>query len=154
MKSRLYYILSVVVIVLCLTSCKDNYYIESKLHGLWQMVSIESLTTNEVIEARGEFYYAFQRSVVALCYKELNVPETIERYIAHFDLFETDSVGMGDFRKNTSGEGDKNNLETKVPLEYLHKFGLYQDYTIFHMQQSKQRLILSSDSVRILLRKY
>lgn len=154
MKSQLYHILNVITIVLCLTSCKDNYYIENNLHGLWQIISVEKLATNEVIEAQGELYYAFQRNMVALCHKQINVPEVIERYIAHFDLFETDSVGMGDFRFSTSGEGDKNNQETKVPLDYLHRFGLYQDYTIFHMQQLKGKMILTSDSACIVLRMY
>ena len=96
----------------------------------------------------------FQRTMVLLYYKRPNTSEDMARYIAHFDLSESDSIGMGDFRIYTTGEGNLINRETKVPLGSLKKFGIYQEYTTFHLQQSKQRMTLTSDKARIELRKY
>ena len=92
--------------------------------------------------------------MVLLYYKRPNTTENMARYIAHFDLSESDSIGMGDFRYYTTGEGNLINRETKVPLWSLKKFGIYQEYTTFHLQQSKQRMTLTSDKARIELRKY
>ena len=146
--------LTILLSTLCLASCRDNYYVENELHGVWQVTSIEDLTTEEVTEAQGELYYMFQRTMVALYYKLPNTTENMARYIAHFDLSESDSIGMGDFRYYTTGEGNLINRETKVPLGSLKKFGIYQEYTTFHLQQSKQRMTLTSDKARIELRKY
>lgn len=148
------YMLCILTAMLCITSCKNNYYIENDLHGIWQVTSIEKKMTNEIIEPQGTLYYLFQRSMVSLCYNYLDIPEKLTNYIAHFDLIGADSIGMGDFRFSTSGEGDKNEKEKEVPLDNLKKFGIYQDYTVFHMQQSRQKMIFTSDSVYVVLRKY
>ena len=148
------YILGVLLAILSFISCKDNYYIENDLHGMWQVTSIYDFSTDETINPKGTLYYLFQRSMVSLCYNHLDIPERIDEFIAHFDLMGSDSIGMGDFRYSTSGEGDKVNKETKVPISSLIRFGIYQDYTIFHMQQSKKKMVLTSDSACIVLRKY
>jgi hypothetical protein len=140
--------------VLCFASCEDCYYVENDLHGLWQVTSVERFSTGEITEAQGELYYSFQRTMVMLSDVDLDVPNKLKRYIAHFDLLASDSIGMGDFRKRTTGEGNFVNQEEEIPLDSLHKFGFYQDYTTFHMERSKQKLVLTSDSACIVLRKY
>ena len=150
----LQHILTILLATLCLSSCRDNYYIENELHGVWQVTSVEDLATEEVTEAQGELYYMFQRTMVLLYYKRPNTSEDMARYIAHFDLSNSNSISMGDFRIYTTGEGNLINGETKVPQGNLKKFGIYQDYTTFHLQQSKQKMTLTSDKARIELRKY
>lgn len=154
MRKQIFYVLGLFALMLGSVSCEDCYYIENDLHGIWQVVSVERKSTGKVTEAKGKLYYMFQRSMVQLCKKPLNVPESMIRYIARFDLMEPDSVGMGDFRLYTTGEGNFVNDEEIIPIENLYEFGIFQDYTMFHMQQSKQNLILESDSVCVLLRKY
>lgn len=148
------HILIVLILVSCSTSCRDCYYIENELHGIWQVASVEKKSTGEVTEPGGRLYYMFQRTMAKLCYNHLEIPEYTTNYIAHIDFIGTDSIGMGDFRFSTTGEGDYVNKENRIPLQDLHKFGLYEDYTIFHIEQSKSKLIFTSDSARIVLRKY
>ena len=140
--------------MLCLTSCKDSYYIENDLHGIWQVISIDRFSTDEIIEPQGALYYLFQRTMVSLCYNDIAIPERVSNVIAHFDMIAPDSIGMGGFRVCTTGEGDYINLEVKVSVSSLNKFGIYQNYTKFHLQQSRQKLIFTSDSARVVLRKY
>lgn len=154
MKTLLRQILSILAILLIFNSCGESYYIENNLHGMWQVVLIEKKSTSKVSEAKGELYYMFQRSMVQLCYKDHNVPEAMTRYIAHFDIIASDSIKMGGFRIHSTGEGEQMNKEKEVAVESLRKFGLYQDYTTFYMEQSKQKLILTSDSALIELRRY
>ena len=140
--------------MLCFASCEDCYYVENDLHGIWQVTSVERFSTGEVTEPQGQLYYSFQRTMVMLSDVDLEVPNKLKRYIAHFDLMDSDSIVMGDFRNRTTGEGGFVNQETKISLELLQKFGLYQDYTTFHMERTKQNMILTSDSAQIVLRKY
>jgi hypothetical protein len=116
--------------------------------------SIERFSTGEKTEPQGTLYYLFQRSMVSLCYNYLNIPEKLTNFIAHFEQIAPDSIGMGNFRKSTSGEGDKVNREDVVPVSSLNKFGIYQDYEIFHVELSKEKLVFTSDSVRIVFRMY
>ena len=153
MKRYLYMVVGVLTTLLCATSCEDNYYIENDLHGVWQVTSIENLSTNEITEIPGDLYYMFQRTMVMLC-QNYETPESMSRVIAHFDFIEPDSIGMGGFRVYTTGEGANIHKENKVTIKSLNKFGIYQDYTTFHLVQSKQRMTLTSDSARIELRKY
>ena len=148
---RKFYIFSSLFFMQFLTSCMDCYYIENDLHGIWQVVSIEKCATGEKTEAKGLLYYSFQRSMVMLSQKASNIPR---RYIAHFDLVDSDSIAMGDFRIRTTGEGNYVNDETKVPIDSLLKFGFYQEYTTFHLERSTQKMVFTSDSARIVLRKY
>lgn len=149
---RLIYLLSILLLALNITSCKDNYFIENDLHGVWQVTSVERLSTGEVTKSAGDLYYMFQRSMVSLGYNDY-FPESMSSYIAHFDLL-GDSIGMGIFRIYSTGEGNNIGREVEVPLSSLHKFGIYEDYTMFHLQQSRQEMELVSDSARIVLRKY
>lgn len=154
MSKRTYHILIASIAMWCIASCKYCYYIENELHGIWQVLSVEKLSTSEVAEAEGRLYYMFQRSMVKLCYNHLEVPEHITNYIAHFDFIGTDSISMGEFRESTTGEGNYVNKENRVPIERLSIFGLYEDITEFQMERLKNMLILTSDSARIVLRKY
>ena len=151
---RRIYTLSLLVVVLCITSCGKHYYIENDLHGMWQVASVENILTDEVFDAKGELYYMFQRSMVFLYYNPQNTNSVNERYISQISIVGEDSIGMGDFRVYTTGEGDFVNQEVKVSLDRLRKFGLFNDYTTFYMEQSKQKLILTSDSAQIVLRRY
>ena len=154
MRRRILYVLSLLAIMLNSISCGDSYYIETELHGMWQVAEVENYSTGEVVKNSGELYYMFQRTLVCLYYKRQSAGKDEARYIAHFDLMKSDSIGMGGFRYYTTGEGDNVNKETLIPLNRLHKFGIYQDYTVFHMQRSKHELVLTSDSARVVLREY
>lgn len=151
---RALYLLSLLVAMFCLGSCKDNYYIENELHGMWQVTSIERFSTGEVTDPQGRIYYSFQRTMVMLGHKSSDIPESISNCIAHFDIITPDSIAMGDFRVSTTGEGDNVNKEHKISLSYLNKFGLYTEHTKFHMQRVKRMLSLTSDSAHIVLRRY
>ena len=151
---RLVYLLGILVFTMNVASCGDCYYIENDLHGMWQVTSIERLSTGEISEPQGRLYYSFQRTMVMLGYKHIGIPEIMTNVIGHFELIATDSIGMGNFRVSTTGEGDYVDKEHKIPVESLHKFGIYQDYTTFYMEQSKSKLIFTSDSARIVLRRY
>ena len=154
MRKRILCVLSLLVIILCSISCRDSYYIETDLHGMWQVAEVENYSTGEVVKNSGELYYMFQRTLVCLYYKRQSAGKDEARYIAHFDLMKSDSIGMGGFRYYTTGEGDNVNKETLIPLNRLHKFGIFQDYTVFHMQRLEHKLVLTSDSARIVLREY
>lgn len=150
---RRIYVLTLLMSLLCFSACRENYYIEHELHGMWQVTFVERLSTGKVSEPQGALYYMFQRGMVALCVKHQGSSGGMTRYIAHFDLLK-DSIGMGDFRYYTTGEGGFVNDEKKVPIDRLERFGIYQDYTVFHMKQSKQKLILTSDSSRVVFCRY
>ena len=147
-------ILNILSISLCVVSCEGNYYIENDLHGMWQVMSVERHSTDEVIKSHGDLYYMFQRSMVFLYYKPPQTHIDKARYIAHFDIVSPDSIGMGDFRYYTTGEGDFVNDEDKIPLNNLYKFGIFQNYTMFQMRHSRQELVLNSDSACVIMRKY
>ena len=147
MKSK--HILPLLVSLLCFSACRDSYYIEHDLHGMWQVTSIEKLDSNQVVEKYdGQLYYLFQRTMVMLGYQHSDESWIVNRYIAHLDFVAPDSVGMGDFR------GADGKYEEKISLRNLHKFGIYQDYTTFCVEKRKRSLILTSDNVCIKLRKY
>ncbi len=145
---RVIYILGLFFIMSYITSCGDSYYVENELHGMWQVTSIERKSNEEVKDAQGQLYYLFQRSVVMLGHKLPSELGIADYNIAHVDCIGKDSIAMGPFRKAYAIP------ETKVLVDSLLKFGLYQDYTIFHLMQTRQKLILTSDSARIELRKY
>ena len=142
------YLIGVLTIALGLFSCQRFYYIEHDLHGIWQVTSITDKCTGEVRNPQGQLYYSFQRSMVKLGYKQLDIPEEMSYYLSNFDFVTSDSIGMGEFVFGSIKE------EEKVPIENLHKFGIYQDYTIFGVKHDKDKLELSSDKSLIMLRKY
>ncbi len=145
-------IFGILIGVLHFASCMDYYYVENDLHGVWQVASVENLVTGEKSLGHGKLYYMFQRTMVSLGYND-PLPESMPSYISHFNLV-GDSIGMGIFRIYSTGEGNNIDREVKVPLSSLHKFGVHEDFTMFYMEQSKHKLILTSDSARVILRKY
>lgn len=134
---------------LMFASC-ESYLINGDLDGFWQVQTIERLETGEIVQCNNEFFYAFQRHLVQLTqYPSTHVMGQMStRYHASFD-WRGDSISMGDFRAY-----DLDGSKQKAPLYELKKFGLYQEFTTFHIALSKKSLTLTSDSTRICLRKY
>lgn len=132
-----------------IVSC-ESYLINGDLDGFWQVQAIEKLETGEITSCNNEVFYAFQRHLVQLTQvNESHVMGQMEaRYHANFDWI-NDSISMGDFR-----EYDLYGSKKEVPLSELKRFGFFQSHTTFHMQLSKKQLILTSDSARIIMRKY
>ena len=133
--------------VLALHSC-ESYLINGELDGFWQVQTVEHLPTGKVTECNNRFYYAFQRCIVQLTkHSSYGMGDLEAQYHAGFTCSH-DSIGMGDFRIY-----DLLGCKNKAPISELKNFGIYQDYTTFHMQLSKAQLILTSDSARIVLSK-
>ena len=145
---RTWHLIGILTVILGLAACQKSYYIEHELHGIWQVTSITNKSTGETSNPQGQLYYLFQRSMVKLGYKHLNIPEAMEYYLSNFEFITSDSIGMGGFVFGSIKE------EEKVPVENLHKFGIYQDYTIFGVKHNKDELELSSEKSLIVLRKY
>ncbi len=144
------YILTVSFALILLFSSCESYLINGDLDGFWQVQEIEQLETGDIVQCNNEFFYAFQRHIVQLTkYPPTHVMGQMgTRYHACFD-WQGDSISMGDFR-----EYDLDGSKKKAPLSELKRFGLYQEYTTFHIILSKETLTLTSDSTRISLRKY
>ena len=85
MKKQLY-ILLLFVFMLCFAACKDCYFVENDLHGLWQVTSITPKSSGDVIDPQGTLYYSFQRSMVKLGYKNPDIPESMVYYVSCFDF--------------------------------------------------------------------
>lgn len=136
------------IVVFAISSC-DSYLINGDLDGFWQVQTIEHLSSGNKTEGNNNFFYAFQRHIVQLTKHSSYGMEGMEaQYHAGFE-WEQDSITMGDFRIY-----DLFGCKTKAPMSELKKFGLYEEYTAFHIELSKQKLILTSDSACIVLRKY
>lgn len=139
-----------VISLICYSSCKENSYIENEMHGLWQVSTIEEFVTGEIIQGEGNLYFSFQRNMMILGYRNESKPigtGLSGQYICEFDLM-GDSIRMGDFR-------NRGNLESKVPLKNLHRFGIYDEYTTFAIERpNRSLLVLKSDKAHITMRKY
>ena len=150
MQRKIQVILFIVILLLGNISCQKSSYIENEMHGIWQVNSIKELTTNNTTQAKGDLYFSFQRNMVILGCRTESKPLGLaiaEQYVSEFDLT-SDSIRMGDFRIYME-------YENKAPLQHLHKFGIYDEYTTFHMERpTKNSLILSSRKARITMRKY
>lgn len=142
------YLLGILTFTLGFISCRDCYYVENDLHGIWQVTSIENKISGEIVNPHGVLYYSFQRSMVKLGFKYLDIPEGMVNYISHFDFLTPDSIGMGEFVFYSTKE------DVKVPIDSLHKFGIFQDYTIFGVEYNKHILKLSSEKSLVVLRRY
>lgn len=142
-----WHLLGLLTVIFGLTACQDHYYIENEFHGMWQVTSITNKNTGEVSEPQGSLYYSFQRSMVRLSNKS-SIPEVMVNYVSYFDIIAPDSIGMGEFVFSSVKEDEK------VPIENLHKFGIYQDYTTFGVKHNKNKLVLNSEESLIELRKY
>lgn len=146
---RIYIVRTFLLLVIWVLCSCESYLINGDLDGFWQVQTVEHLETGKITEGNNKFFYSFQRHIVQLTKHYSNGAAVLEaQYHAGFE-WKNDSIGMGDFRVY-----DLYGCKKKAPASELKKFGLYQDYTMFHMQMSKQQLVLTSDSARIILRKY
>lgn len=148
MKAYIYKIWIISVAAL-MSSC-ESYLANGYLDGFWQVQSIENKLTDEITDCEGNIYYSFQRDLVLLTYKSPHRPigQAKEHYIAYF-THQGDTIAMTDFRIYLDKEG------TQAPLHSLEKFGLYDLFTTFYVEQlSKETMTLSSEKARITMRKY
>ena len=139
----------IIAVVAMICSC-ESYLINGNLDGFWQVQTIENKQTGEITHCEGDVYYSFQRDLVLLTYILPHRPTgpIKEHHIAYFTQ-ENDSIAMTDFRIYLDKEA------TQTPLEKLAKFGLYDLFTTFQLEElNKKSLILTSDKARITMRKY
>lgn len=147
MKRQIYTIMTLFVLVL--TSC-ESYLVNGDLDGFWQVKSIEDKQTGNITHCNGDTYYSFQRELVLVSYTSPETPtgQSKENYIAYF-THENDSIYMTDFRIYLDRNGKQ------APLSELEKFGLYELYNTFAVEElNSSSLVLSSEKTRISLKKY
>ena len=148
MKRQIYKSLALVIIIL-ISSC-ESYQIHGDLDGFWQVSTIENKETGDIIHCNGDTYYSFQRELVLVSYASPEIPtgQSKENYIAYF-THENDSIYMTDFRIYFDRNGKQ------APLSELEKFGLYELYNSFAVEElNSSSLVLSSEKTRISLKKY
>ena len=148
MKRQIYKSLALLIIVL-ISSC-ESYQIHGDLDGFWQVSTIEKKETGDIIHCNGDTYYSFQRELVLVSYASPEIPtgQSKENYIAYF-THENDSIYMSDFRIYFDRNGKQ------APLSELEKFGLYELYNAFAVEElNSSSLVLSSEKTRISLKKY
>ena len=148
MKRQIYKSLALLIIVL-ISSC-ESYQIHGDLDGFWQVSTIENKETGDIIHCNGDTYYSFQRELVLVSYASPEIPtgQSKENYIAYF-THENDSIYMTDFRIYFDRNGKQ------APLSELEKFGLYELYNAFAVEElNSSSLVLSSEKTRISLKKY
>ncbi len=148
MKRQIYKSLALLIIVL-ISSC-ESYQIHGDLDGFWQVSTIENKETGDIIHCNGDKYYSFQRELVLVSYASPEIPtgQSKENYIAYF-THENDSIYMTDFRIYFDRNGKQ------APLSELEKFGLYELYNAFAVEElNSSSLVLSSEKTRISLKKY
>ena len=148
MKRQIYKSLALLIIFL-ISSC-ESYQIHGDLDGFWQVSTIEKKETGEITSCNGDTYYSFQRELVLLSCVSPTAPQgqMKENYIAYF-THENDSIYMTDFRIYLDRSGKQ------APLSKLEKFGLYDTYNSFCVEElTSKSLILNSQKARILLRKH
>ena len=146
---RIIYKILILLTVISTSSC-ESYHIHGDLDGFWQVSSIENKETGEIAQCNGDLYYSFQRELVLISYVSPNAPTGLmkENYIAYF-THENDSIYMTDFRIYLDRSGKQ------APLSKLEKFGLYDTYNSFCVEElTSKSLILNSQTARILLRKH
>lgn len=146
---RIIYKILILLTVISTSSC-ESYHIHGDLDGFWQVSSIENKETGEIAQCNGDLYYSFQRELVLISYVSPNAPTGLmkENYIAYF-THENDSIYMTDFRIYLDRSGKQ------APLSKLEKFGLYDTYNSFCVEElTSKSLILNSQKARILLRKH
>jgi hypothetical protein len=148
MKRQIYKSLALVIIIL-ISSC-ESYQIHGDLDGFWQVSSIENEETGNITYCNGDTYYSFQRELVLVSFASPETPTGLskENYIAYF-THENDSIYMTDFRIYLDRNGKQ------APLSELEKFGLYELYNTFAVEElNSSSLVLSSEKTRISLKKY
>ena len=147
MRKQIYTIMTLFALVL--TSC-ESYLVNGDLDGFWQVKSIEDKQTGDITRCKGHIYYSFQRELVLVSYTSPETPtgQSKENYIAYF-THENDSIYMTDFRIYLDRNGKQ------APLSELEKFGLYELYNTFAVEElNRSSLVLSSEKTRISLKKY
>ncbi len=147
MKRQIYTIMTLFVLVL--TSC-ESYLVNGDLDGFWQVKSIEDKQTGNITHCKGDIYYSFQRELVLVSCTLSSNPtgQMKENYIAYF-THENDTITMTDFRIYLDKDGKQ------APLQNLEKFGLYELYNMFAVEElNRSSLVLSSEKTRISLKKY
>ncbi|MBP3408823.1 MAG: lipocalin-like domain-containing protein [Bacteroidaceae bacterium] len=147
MRKQIYTIMTLFALVL--TSC-ESYLVNGDLDGFWQVKSIEDKQTGDITRCKGDIYYSFQRELVLVSYTSPETPtgQSKENYIAYF-THENDSIYMTDFRIYLDRNGKQ------APLSELEKFGLYELYNTFAVEElNRSSLVLSSEKTRISLKKY
>ena len=143
------YIIIIFLAAMIASSC-ESYLIHGDLDGFWQIKSIENKHTGEITSCNCDTYYSFQRELVLLSCVSPTAPQgqMKENYIAYF-THENDSIYMTDFRIYLDRSGKQ------APLSKLKKFGLYDTYNSFCVEElTSKSLILNSQKARILLRKH
>ncbi len=148
MKRQIYKSFALLIIIL-ISSC-ESYQIHGDLDGFWQVSTIENKETGDIIHCNGDKYYSFQRELVLVSYASPEIPtgQSKENYIAYF-THENDSIYMTDFRIYFDRNGKQ------APLSELEKFGLYELYNAFAVEElNSSSLVLSSEKTRISLKKY
>jgi hypothetical protein len=148
MKKNIYRIM-LLLALMTISSC-ESYLIHDDLDGFWQVSSIENKETGDIIYCKGDTYYSFQRDLVLVSYVSPEIPigQTKENYIAYFSQ-ENDSIYMTDFRIYIDKSGKQ------APLSKLEKFGLYDTYNSFCVEElTSKSLILNSSKAHIILRKH
>jgi hypothetical protein len=148
MKRQIYKSLALLIIVL-ISSC-ESYQIHGDLDGFWQVSTIEKKETGDIIHCNGDTYYSFQRELVLVSYilPHRPVGQMKENHIAHF-AYENDSIYMTDFRIYLDREGKQS------PLSSLAKFGIYETFEKFHVEELNSRsMTLSSKNARIRMHKH
>lgn len=141
----------VIAIFIVLTTACESYLMNGDLDGLWQVRSVERFSADTITTNDGELFMSFQQYTVLLSY---NYPDKLTGSLManYLSLFEHtgDYITMGYFR-----DFNLHNSHNKVPLDRLERFGIFQDTTTFYIESLNHKsLILTSDSARIVFRKY
>ena len=148
MKKYIYQIFTLLIVAIA-SSC-ESYQIHGDLDGFWQVASIEDKETGNVTQCKGDTYYSFQRDLVLVSHVLPDRPTGLikENYIAYFS-YNNDSIAMTDFRIYIDKDAPS------APLSKLKKFGLYAIFNTFYVEKlNKSFMILNSEKVRILMKKY
>lgn len=136
------------LLIIQLTSC-EYYYTDELFNGFWQVTNIEHRSSGNMFNPDGEAYYAFQRHMIQLSHIDADKIAGDEPtcYLSYF-THEGDSLHTGIFRVY-------HEEDLIAPLTELKKFGIYNQETSFMIEETKNnRIILTSDSATITLRKY
>ena len=125
-----------IVVLVVLTSCFDNVYINGNLDGMWQLQKVENIS-NSTIEYPRDIYYSFQRNLTFI--SRMNETEKEVRYLGnlYYDS-EEGVVSICGFRKF-------NDEKLVATTEILCQFMLFDLETVFFIEKlDKKQLIMNS----------
>lgn len=139
MKKKLLYLFFALLV---LSSC-EKIFINGDLDGMWRMQSIEKEDT--IIFPKG-ICYSFQRHLVFMgIYSENETPANM--YMGCF-TYEDGKIVMDNFYRYPGLE------DISIPEE-LEKLYIYDSSVCFDVENlSKEKLIISTDSMRYVFRKW